>query len=167
MNWQGCRHGTRILLVWLLMGPAIFLIPWRSEAAQRSHIAVLTHPDTPVNELSLSEVRKLFIAERRYWTANIPVVLVIRAPEARERDVVLDTIYQMTESQFKQFWISKIFRGEAVSAPKIVFSNDVSNQLVAVVPGAIAFISAQDVGPGVKVLRVDGLLPGDPGYPLQ
>ena len=80
---------------------------------------------------------------------------------------MLKTIYQMSESQFKQYWIAKIFRAEAASAPKVVYSNDMANDLVTAIPGAIAFIDARDVRSGAKVLRVDGYLPGEPGYPLR
>ena len=138
-------------------------------AAQRHDvdIAVVVHPDTPVSNLSLAEVRKVFLGDRQYWSTNVPVVLMIRAPVARERDVVLKIIYQMSESQFKQYWIAKIFRAESATAPKVLYSNDMANQLVTAIPGAIAFIDSKDVKPGSKVLRVDGRLPGEPGYPLR
>ena len=138
-------------------------------AAQRHDvdIAVVVHPDTPISNLSLAEVRKVFLGDRQYWTTNVPVVLMIRAPVARERDVVLKIIYQMSESQFKQYWIAKIFRAESATAPKVVYSNDMANQLVTAIPGSIAFIDSKDVKPGSKVLRVDGRLPGEPGYPLR
>ena len=35
------------------------------------------------------------------------------------------------------------------------------------IPGAIAFIDSREVRPGAKVLRIDGRLPGQPGYPLR
>jgi ABC-type phosphate transport system substrate-binding protein len=138
-------------------------------AAQRHEvdIAVVMHPDTPISNLSLAEVRKVFLGDRQYWSTNIPVVLLIRAPVARERDVVLKIIYQMSESQFKQYWIAKIFRAEAATAPKVVYSNDMANELVTAIPGAIAFIDSREVKPGAKVMRVDGRLPGEPGYPLR
>jgi len=131
------------------------------------YVAVVVQPDTPVSNLSLAEVRKIFLGDRQYWTANTPVVLLIRAPVARERDVVLKVIYQMSESQFKQYWIAKIFRAESVSAPKVVYSNDMASELVTALPGAIAFIDSRDVRPGTKVVRVDGHLPGEPGYSLR
>ena len=139
-------------------------------AAAQSHdvdVALVVHPDTPVSNLTLAEVRKVFLGERQYWSANVPVVLLIRAPVARERNVVLKTIYQMSESQFKQYWIAKIFRAESASAPKVVYSNNMANELVTAIPGAIAFIDARDVRPGTKVIRVDGRLPGEAGYALQ
>jgi hypothetical protein len=39
--------------------------------------------------------------------------------------------------------------------------------LVASIPGAIAFMAAGDVKPGLKVLRIDDRLPGEAGYRLH
>jgi hypothetical protein len=73
----------------------------------------------------------------------------------------------MSESEFKQFWVAKIFRAEAATPPKIVYSNDMQYELVAAIPGAIAFVDARNVKPGLKVLKVDGRLPGERDYPLR
>jgi len=138
-----------------------------AQSAGDVDVAVVVHPDTPVSNLTLAEVRKVFLGDRQYWSTNIPVVLLIRAPVARERNVVLKVIYQMSESQFKQYWIAKIFRAESATAPKVVYSNDMANELVTAIPGAIAFIDARDVRAGSKVVRVDGRLPKEPGYQLR
>ena len=155
------RKCTCILVALLSLAGAL-------HAQQKSNdIAVVTNSETPVSDLSLAEVRKVFLGEKQYWTSNMPVILLVRAPVAREREVVLKTIYQMTESQFKQYWVAKIFRSEAVSAPKIVYSADMTKQLLSVIPGSIAFMEARDVAPGMKILKVDGRLPGEPGYALH
>jgi ABC-type phosphate transport system substrate-binding protein len=166
MNTQ--KHSRILATLYLLLLVTLFL-PLSCSLAQTSHsdVAVVVHPDTPVSDLSLAEVRKVMLGERQYWSSKLPVVLLIRAPAARERDVVLRVIYQMSEAQFKQYWIAKIFRAEAASPPKIVYSNDMQLDLVAAVPGAIAFVDARNVRPGLKVLRIDGHLPGEPGYPLR
>lgn len=145
------------------------LLSWRAEGqtSRGTDIAVVVNPDTPVSDLSLADVRKVLLGERQYWNTKLPVVLLIRAPVARERDVVLRVIYQMSESEFKQFWVAKIFRAEAATPPKIVYSNDMQYELVAAIPGAIAFVDARNVRPGLKVLRVDGHLPGEANYPLR
>jgi hypothetical protein len=139
----------------------------RAQDQRASSIAVVVNQDTPVSDLSLEDVRKIFLGERQYWNAKLPVVLLIRAPVARERDIVLRVIYQMTEVQFKRYWIAKIFRAESANAPKIVYSNTMANDLAGAIPGAIAFMDAHDVKPGVKVIRIDGKLPSDPDYPLK
>ena len=80
---------------------------------------------------------------------------------------MLKIVYQMTEQQFEQYWIAKIFPAESASAPKVVYSNDMASELVTAIPGAIAFIDSRQVRPGEKVIRVDGHLPGEAGYPLR
>jgi hypothetical protein len=152
----------------LLLGLSIILqCPSAAQTAHGADVAVVVNADTPVSDLSLSEVRKVLLGERQYWNSKLPVTLLIRAPVARERDVVLQVIYQMSEAQFKQYWVAKIFRAEAASPPKIVYSNDMQYDLVTAIPGAIAFVDAKAVRPGVKVLRVDGHLPGEKDYPLR
>jgi len=130
-------------------------------------IAVVVGPDTPVDNLSLSEVRKLLLGDRQFWTSSLRVTLLMRAPVAREREVVLRTIYRMTEAQFRQYWISKIFRAEVSNGPKIVFSNTMASELVLGLPGSVAFVEATEVPKGLKVIRIDGTLPGDARYPLR
>ncbi|MFY9583980.1 MAG: hypothetical protein WAR21_05760 [Candidatus Acidiferrales bacterium] len=154
---------------WLLSNLFCLLVVSQpvAQAPQGSDIAVVVHPDTPISNLSLEEVRKVFMGERQYWSTKLPVVLLLRAPVARERDLVLNVIYQMSEVQFKRYWIAKIFRAESATAPKIVYSSDMTNELVRAIPGAIAFVAARDVRSGLKVVRVDGYLPGQPGYPLR
>src|SRR6266705_2221845 len=158
-----------VTILWIPICVSILLqYPSMAQTARGTDIAVVVHPDTPVSDLSLSEVRKVLLGERQYWTSKLPVVLLIRAPVARERDVVLRVIYQMTETQFKQYWIAKIFRAETASPPKIVYSNDVQYSLVTALSGAIGFMDAREAARAkLKILRVDGLLPGERGYPLR
>ena len=135
--------------------------------ATAGDIAVVVRPDTPASDLSLREIRDLLFGERQFWASNLRVTLLIRAPVARERDVVLRVIYRMTEAQFRQFWISKVFRAETASGPKIVYSDQMATDLVAALPGSVSFVDAAEVPKGLKVLKVDGKLPGDAGYPLK
>jgi len=130
-------------------------------------VALVVNPGVNVTDLSLADVRKIFRGERQYWKADLPVVLLVRAPGARERDVALRVVYQMTEAQYKQFWVAKVFRAEAVAVPKPVYSSDMTVQLVSSLPGAISFMEARQAGDSVKVVRVDGKLPSDASYPLK
>jgi hypothetical protein len=130
-------------------------------------VAIVVRKDLPVENLTLSEVRKLFMGDRQFWNSNMRVTLLIRAPEARERTVVLKKIYQMTEAQFRQYWVSKIFRADAATGPKFVYSNEMAAELIGVIPGAVAFADPSRVPPALKILKVDGRLPGEKAYPLQ
>ena len=159
----------RVVTIFCLLAGLFMALqaPSTAQTSRGADIAVVVHPDTPITDLSLAEVRKVFLGERQYWNSKLPVVLLIRAPVARERDVVLKVIYQMSETQFKQYWVAKIFRAEAATPPKLVYSNDMQYELVSALPGAIAFGDARNVRPGLRVLRVDGHLPGERDYPLR
>lgn len=160
---RSLQSGTRHWIAALLVG-ALWVGGVKGFSAD---VAVVVPPDVPVDNLSLEEVRKIFLGDRQYWSSKLRVTLLIRAPVAPERDVVLKTIYQMTEAQFRQYWISKVFRAEVSSGPKIFYSTDMATELVANIPGSIAFVDASRVPRGAKVLRINGVLPGEARYPLR
>ena len=136
-------------------------------AAEENAIAVVVRQDVPVDNLSFAELRRLMLGDRQYWSSNLRVTLLMRAPGARERDVALKTIYQMSEAQFRQYWIAKVFRAESASGPRVVYSNEMAEELAMQIPGAVALVAAGTVPPGLKVLKINGMLPRDPGYPLH
>ena len=138
-----------------------------SLAAAPGDVAVVVGPDTPVDNLSFADVRKLFMGDRQYWNSSLRVTLLVRAPVARERDVVLKVIYGMTEAQFRQYWISKIFRLETSSGPKIVYSTEMAAELVTAIPGAVAFMDSAIVPKSLKIVKIDGRSPGEKGYRLH
>ncbi|OFV93931.1 MAG: hypothetical protein A3G76_00730 [Acidobacteria bacterium RIFCSPLOWO2_12_FULL_65_11] len=130
-------------------------------------VAVVVHPDVPVDNLTLGELRRLVLGDREFWPAGVRVTLLIRAPIAHERDVMLKKVCQMTEAQFRQHWIAKVFRADTAVAPKIVYASQMALDLVNQIPGAITFVDLSQVGRNMKVVRIDGRLPGESGYILR
>jgi ABC-type phosphate transport system substrate-binding protein len=161
------QRGTSLSLAAII--PLILLSPsfLPSTLAAGADIAVVVRPDAPVDDLTLSQTRRLLLGEQQFWSSNLRVTLLLRAPAARERDVVLRVIYRMSEAEFRQYWISKMFRAEAASGPKVVYSNEMATELVSALPGSVAFVDATQVPKGLKVLKIDGKVPGQPGYPLK
>lgn len=149
-------------LLWSLLVPA----PGVSQETSGG-VAIVVHPEIQVEELSFNELRSIFRGEQQFWGDGVRITLLVRAPVASEREVILDRIYGMTEDQYQQYWIAKVFRAEVAAGPKIVYSTDMARDLVGAIPGAITFMPAGEVDSNVKVLRVDGTLPGDADYPLN
>lgn len=137
------------------------------ESVISSPIAIVVHKGTDVENLSLDELRSIFLADQQFWPDRTRIILLVRAPQSDERDFVLNSIYQMSEAQFRQYWIAKMFRSEVPRGPKIVFSTDMTVELVVAIPGSISFIRADKVSDDVRVVRIDGKLPSDSGYPLK
>ena len=157
---------VRLLGAGLVLCLAIALRPVTA-VAQNADIAVIAHPQVPADNVSLTELRKMLLGDREFWTAGQRITLLIRAPVARERDAAVQTVCKMTEAQFRQHWIGKVFRAEIPSGPKIVYSAAMAVDQVAHTPGAITFVEASAVPKGARVLKIDGLSPGQPGYKLR
>lgn len=137
------------------------------EARAQSPVAIVVHPETEVDNLSFDDLRRIFRGEVQFWSDGRRVTLLMRAPAAAERELVLDRIYGMDENEFREYWIGKMFRAEVAAGPKLVYSADMARDLVTVIPGAITFVPVADVSSETRVVRIDGLLPSDPGYALR
>ncbi len=136
-------------------------------AAQASPVAVVVNAKAPVDSLSLGELRRLFLGARQFWGDGTRVTLLVLPEGNPARDVSLRLVYQMGEGEYRQYWVAKIFRAEVASGPKIVYSVEQGRRVVAATPGAILLLPAAAVDGSVKVVRIEGRRPGDPGYPLK
>lgn len=133
----------------------------------RAPIAVIVHEQVPVDDLSLPELRRIFLGERQAWSRGLTVTLLLPPRDTPERQVLLDKIYQQrSEVEVQHYWINRLFGEEVQAGPKITGSNEMSASLVREIPGAIALVPADRIPQRVKVLRIDGKRPGQAGYPL-
>jgi hypothetical protein len=131
-------------------------------------IAVVVHPRVPVSELSLPELRKVFLGQRPVWSSELMITLLMPPRGSPEREVLLRQIYrQRSETQYQRYWINRMFADGAPVAPKATGSREMSASLVREIPGAIALVPLDRIPPGVKILRIDGRQPGESGYPLN
>ena len=133
----------RILAVLSLCGCALW--------GQNVDVAVVVNPKNPVAILTLPALRKLFAGETRTG--------------AHEREVVL-RLLRLSEDEYARYWTTQAYRGEGTE-PVAVFSNGMQKEAVLAIPGAIAVMDARDLKPGLKVMKIEGKLPGEEGYPLH
>jgi len=151
-----------------LAGVAGLLVSMPAAAfGQGPEIAVIVHPDVPVDNLTIAELRRILLGDREFWTSGMRVALFLRAPVARERDVAVKDVCQMTEAQFRQHWIAKVFRADTPSGPRIVYSGQMAVDQVSRTPGAITFVEASAVPKSVKVMKIEGKTPGQSGYRVR
>ena len=155
------RRSISVLLLTLLASLAF--VP---SAAAQGDLAVIVNPGNPIANVSLGDLRKLFNGEKRSWPGSMRVKLVVRAPGSRERTALLEFL-NLSESDYKQYWTARVFRGEADAEPFAAPSVGMVLEAVRVLPGAISLMYVGDLKPGVKVIKVDRLLPGTPGYLLR
>jgi len=156
-------NGRSILILLLTFFATLAFTP--TAVAQRD-VAVIVPPENPVTNLTRGDLRKLLNGEKRTWPSGAAVKIIVRAPGCRERAVLLKFLNQ-SESDYKQYWTAQVVRGEADAEPFVSPSLGMVIEAVRVLPGAISLVSVGDLKPGVKVVKIDGLLPGAEGYPLH
>ena len=163
------RINTKVracLLMACLM--AFSLISFRAAGTPAdAEVAIVVNSSNPVNSLTLAELRKIYFGDRQYWKGNLPVVLLMRSQGSREREVVLRVVFEMTEDRYTKYWVAKVMRAEVSDPPASLYSFGMLQEGVRGNPGAIGYVNANDLRSGVKVLRIEGLLPGESGYSLH
>lgn len=137
------------------------------DVKQTTSVAVVVDPQNSAADLKLTQLRKLLLGDQTTWPNHQAVVLVLRQPGTPEQDAILRSVLQMSAAEFRQHWAGKVFRGEAATEPLTVPSSGLASDYVANHPGALTFVKGTDLRKDLKVLKVDGTLPGDPHYPIR
>jgi ABC-type phosphate transport system substrate-binding protein len=147
-------------------GGRVETAPPKEPKAQDS-VAIVVNQSNPVNELSFAELRTVFLGGRTHWPNGRRITLVMMEPGQPERDAVLREICRMDESDFRRHFLQGLLTGEVLVSPKTLATPVGVRKFVFNVPGAIGYLRPGDVDDSVKVIRVDGRLPGDDGYELR
>ena len=80
---------------------------------------------------------------------------------------MLQVVYRMNDIDLDRYFFWRDYQGEFSMYPTILSTPAEVRKFVSNTPGAIGYLRASDVDNSVKVVRVNGLLPGDDGYPLR
>ena len=143
------------------------VLPRTAHAQAAEPLAIVVNRSNPVAEISLADLRRVFRGQRTRWANGRRVTLVMRGPGTPERDAILRSVYGLDETEYRRSYLQAVFSGQTSDAPKTLASHNGVLRFVYNVPGAIGYVRARDVDESVKMLRIDGRLPGDAGYRLE
>ncbi len=80
---------TGLALVMIgVAGPMVSTV----DAQTTEAVAIIVHPQVAEDDLSLDDLKRIFLAEQQHWGDNSRITLFVRAPSAPERDLVLSEI---------------------------------------------------------------------------
>jgi ABC-type phosphate transport system substrate-binding protein len=141
-------------------------------AAAGDPIVVIVNGSNPVDNLSVSDLKKLFLSDRSKWDTGKSVAPVMLTAGAPERTAFLKIVCGMSESDFSKHFLQAAFTGKSATPPKEVTSTQSVKANVTGSPGAIGFLKAGDFhgdgsDGGVKSVKVDGMTASDAGYKLR
>ena len=130
----------------------------RCEAKQ---VAVIVDKSNSVGAISTAELTKFLKFDNRKWPDGRNIVVVLRDPSTPEMQTALQKLYKMQLDEFKAFLAAH--RAGVV----VVNSEQELIKSVESIPGAIGLVDVYSISGRVKVLKVDGKLPLEPGYLLK
>ena len=162
-----------LVLVVLASGTALWLAgSVRPVQAAGDPIVVIVNAENPVDNLSVGELKKLFLSDRSRWDTGKAVAPVMIGAGAPERTSFLKIVCGMNDGDFSKYFLQAVFAGKSATPPKEVSSSGSVKGFVATSPGAIGFIKAGDFhgdgsDGGVKSVKIDGSPASGPGYKLR
>jgi len=147
-------------------------VPSKVSAADGGPIVVVVNNSNPIENLSVADLRKIFLSDRSRWDTGKAVAPVIVAAGSPERSAFLKIVCSMSDAEFNKYFVHAAFTGTDLTPPKEVSSSRDVKTAVAASPGAIGFVRALDFhgdgsDGGVKAIKVDGMAASDSGYKLK
>jgi hypothetical protein len=143
---------------------AMVLILASPLAASAKKWAVVAAGGSRLQEVSLADIAKLCRGEKQSWPDGRTFTLFMPDPEAPEMRGPVRALFGVSSTEIKPL-LSKLNRSR--SFIRIIDRDEDILRAVNSTPGAIGIVDVYVINSSVKVMRIDGRLPFDPGYPLK
>jgi len=130
-------------------------------------LAVVVHRSNPVDSLTFSELRQIFMLDTQTWPHGRKITVVLRDKGQPERTDAIKIICGLSERDYERHILFRTFQGSVNIGPRAIQSAPAMLRFVYNAPGAFGYVNAAEVDGSVKLLRIDGLLPEEAGYPLR
>jgi ABC-type phosphate transport system substrate-binding protein len=152
--------GQRVLSI------ALIILGWTAVAASKD-IALVSHKANAVTTVTLPELVKICKGQSNRWPDGKPLTFITRDPGSPDMKLVLEKVYGMSKAEVAEV-ISTANHGRLNHPAILVVPSDASVvERVESTPGAIGLVDVYSITGGIKVVRVSGKLPLEPGYPLH
>jgi hypothetical protein len=128
------------------------------------NMAVVVSPGSKLTDVPLADLTKLCKGTQKTWPDGKTFTLVMKDPDSPEMHVAAQKLFGAAPGEAKAM-IAKL--NESRVTVRIVDNDEDLLRTVGATPGAAGIIDVYSINSSVKVLRVDGKLPFDIGYPLR
>ena len=130
-------------------------------------LAIIVHRSNPVDNLTFSELRQIFMLDTQTWPHGRKITVVLRDKGQTERVEAIRIICGLSEADYDKHILFRTFQGRVNIGPRSIQSAAAIMRFIFSAPGAVGYVNADQLDPSVKLLRIDSMLPGDPSYPLS
>jgi hypothetical protein len=163
---EGRRPALLLALGLTLLLCALPRVERSARAAERVVLAVFVSKDSSLQDLKMNELRRVFTnADDSAFSGqrNVPFNHTAHSTDRVGFD---QTVLRMGPDEVSRFWIDRKIRG-LPGPPRAVDSLSQLLHLVSHSSGGIGYARPGQVTSEVRVIRVDGKLPNEGGYPVQ
>ena len=144
--------------------------PSAPEVEGSAPLAVVVHKSCTAEVLSVVDLRRMLTGDLRAWPDKRPVVLIQEPERSDAQRRMLRILLRTTSEGYRKQLLAVQFQGKELPLIKTLNSDDTAIKFVWNLPGAISIVNAAAAAAAsehVRILRIDGKLPGEPGYLLQ
>ena len=128
-------------------------------------LAVVVGKNSPLSDLSVQDLKNLYRGDQLTGPGGkrlLPFALLPGLPERVGFDRV---VLGWSPAEVSGYWIDRRIRGQS-GPPRSLDSPDLMLRVVAKLEGAVGYVRSEDVRDHAKVVRINGKLPTEPGYPI-
>jgi hypothetical protein len=153
-----------LILVTLTVVATCSEMPDFEKMKKTDDLAVVVNANNPVQELTVAELRKIVNGERQFWSGKTQILLVLKSDDTPETQLLLGRTIHANGAEFNKIWTERVFRGDATKAPLRVPSSGMLVQVIRDYRGGIGFVAGHDLPPDLKIVKIEGKLPGEAKY---
>ncbi len=156
----------------VLVATALLMFGTVSQAAE-DDVAGIVNKSNPAGSLAMTQLQKILLGPRPKWSSGMNITVLMTKPGQPERSATIKIVCAMSETDFMLHFVRSWRKHDGSSnadsgdAPTVISSAVELLRLVASTPNAIGFIKASQVDDSVKVVAIDGSLPGEAAYKLR
>jgi hypothetical protein len=159
--WNGKSSASRLVLAAALFS---VLLLGRPALPAVKNLALITSAGSKLQDVALAELAKMCKGTQKVWSDGRSFTLVIKDPTSPDMHAAAQKLFGGTPTDVKAA-VAKL--NETRSVVKVVENDQELLQAVEAIPGAVGLVDVYSINSSIKVLRVDGKLPFDVGYPLK
>ncbi len=128
-------------------------------------IVVVVDRDNPKTDITVEELKSFYTGKRHDWPDGARAVPIDLEAGSPIREAFQAAALRMKPAEYERWWVDQKVRGQG-EAPRTT-SAGTALKLVAKVRGAMAYVPASVADSSVKILTVNGIAAGSPGYALN
>lgn len=118
-----------------------------------------------MTDIDANELRRIFLGYAKLDPDGRTIIPLNHPPGAAARTRFDRVLLGFGPDDAAKYWVDQRIRGAGMP-PRTAAPEQLLQRVVAKLPGAISYVPAGSLMPGVRALTIDGRRSGDNGYPL-